>query len=412
MDFFTIPIEHGYFLYAPFNNLGLKVTLDEYEDKKLLSTLLIDNGFNGHTHIHNIPRYKSVGLPFSLGTTTDYCIGLTSACNMRCSYCFAGGGSNFSEMTTDVLSCILKHIEKSYSKNQDICITFMGDGESFMAEEKLLYACSRLRQSCPMSTLKIVTNGTLLNPINITKIKDLGICLQISYDPLSPYRLLNQTPIDLKDTFALLEQNIIIYSIRSTITPENVCKMPEMVKHISEICPSLSSLTFDPASSTETFKTEIDTKAFFRYFMLAKDTAENVGIDLNTSGWSKSLRVNGSFCGTANPSITFTSEGYITSCSRVNRPDQTPYANHYIYGEYNTKTQDFDVDSSKIAALRDAHTVFSHPECSHCPTKWHCSSGCPAMRSSGDDVCSLNYMLFVQSLLLNWELKTFRNQHV
>lgn len=133
--------------------------------------------------------YESVAQMMRLyGRTKDvpaYTIMPTLGCNARCVYCYEEGRKPV-RMTPEIVEQTIRYILKTRSK-EEITISWFG-GEPLLCPDIIDHICDRLREEDVPFRSIMVTNGSLITPAIIEKMRtrwNLGR-LQISLDGAEP----------------------------------------------------------------------------------------------------------------------------------------------------------------------------------------------------------------------------------
>lgn len=411
-DLFFIPVSSGVIAYAPLRHLCVKMTQEEYDDSASRKRILAENLFLS-TKTSNALGSMGFG-EFKLDDAEYLTIGLTSACNLRCSYCYASGGEFATVMSKRLLDAIIDQAAACFAKNGKLGICFMGDGETLTVKDRFFDACDRLRAISSEISIQLITNGTLVTEEIAQRLKALNVDVQVSYDPLSetrPYVDGSSSTSAVEAAFGILAAAGVDVYVRSTITPEMAPKMPDMVRHLASIAPSMKGAMFEPVGLCSRNSETFTPSDFTRPWIEAMAVAKNFGIPLNTSGYRHEMKRSPAFCGTATPSVTIVASGIITSCSRATRIGQESYSDQFIFGQYREDYGQFIIDQEKVDALRENTVVHAYPECAECAARWHCAGGCPIKRAAGENNCELSYTLFVYTLLEMLEGGYFVNQN-
>lgn len=411
-DLFFIPVADGVVAYAPLRHLCVKMTQEEYENEAARERILSENLFLTST-ISQGAGVMGFG-EFSLEDAEYLTIGLTSACNLRCAYCYANGGDYSVVMSPRLLDASLDLAEACFKKHGRLGVCFMGDGETLTVKDAFFASCERLRAISPDIQIQLITNGTLITEEIAQHLKALAVDVQISYDPLSetrPFADGSSSTSSVEAAFGLLAAAGVDVYVRSTIIPETAHLMPDMVRHLASIAPSLRGAMFEPVGLCSKNNETFSATDFTRPWIEALAVAKTLGLHLNTSGYRHELKRSPAFCGTATPSVTIVASGIITSCSRATREGQEVYSDQFIFGRYREDYGQFIIDQEKVDALRRNTIVSAYPECDDCAARLHCAGGCPIKRAAGENNCELNYTLFVFTLLEMLEGGYFVNQN-
>src|SRR3989344_9241454 len=197
---FTIPEDNpsSYILYAPLHHLTARISdqareilvqlLDGQEvfgeESEQMKDFLTDEG------LMTLPKdWQSCSMPgnslepnsFSPNLTKHQIIlSLTNKCNLRCVYCYAETGSDFTTMKWDVAKdAIDSLISKTISfGSKEFSILFHGGGEAFveyiLLQQCVEYAKERAEVEGLQASFSAVTNATLITPERAQWLKDCG----------------------------------------------------------------------------------------------------------------------------------------------------------------------------------------------------------------------------------------------
>ena len=106
---------------------------------------------------------------------------MSTACNLKCKYCFASGGNYNQEISSIKLSVLDKVIDLiEASKNIQEIVLF--GGEPTLAEKEIEYLCNSLERKRIMIKYKTVTNLYQISDKMIDLINKYNIILTISLD--------------------------------------------------------------------------------------------------------------------------------------------------------------------------------------------------------------------------------------
>jgi uncharacterized protein len=336
---------------------------------------------------------------------TTLTISLTSACNLRCVYCYARAGLNASTMKFTTAKTAIDFIVKNAIKREeeDIKIIFHGGGESLVVfpllREIVEYAESVWDGNIKFS---IVTNGTLLSQEVVRYFKSKDFKVTVSMDGPKQIQNSQRPKADGSGSFddcikGLRNLNAFGYKnfvIRSTITNSNVNKLNELL----EIAKSYNAkLKVEPVTPTgrgeENFK-NLSSEKFLRYYREARKYAKEIDVKL-TSTFDNDFTPRANFCGGNGRMFCVLPDGKITSCSRVTREDDL-LAKEYFVGRI--KNDEVVTDASKIRSLQKL-SVLNFLQCEDCFAKWYCAGGCHATRLSNNMVMPKEHCEIMQNLL-------------
>ena len=175
-------------------------------------------------------------------------INLTDMCNFKCTYCFEGDHNkiryNFLEKNTDLLiKRIYELLENKWFKLifKGLKIDFWG-GEPTLNIPLMKIIIDEFKDNERVKFF-IYTNGSRINKtlpilreLNTKKIShnDRKVKVQVSYDGLPVHdmcrvdRKNNPTSAKVRNSLDILNDNDILFNLKSTITPENIKYMPKV----------------------------------------------------------------------------------------------------------------------------------------------------------------------------------------
>ena len=210
---------------------------------------------------------------------------ITDRCNLRCSHCYQEDYSGSNELGLDGLKRIADEIIRTLSKwnkGGDIAIT---GGEPLLKEE-MFPLIHYLESADEISSLDILSNGTLINESIVEQIRSLKKirCVQISLEGASSE---SNDAIRGKGTFEkvvsslrLLRNNGITVNVMFTLQRRNLGDIPSLVDlAIEEGIDNLTIERFVPIGSGEKIRSELlspeEIKDVFNYISERSDQETN-----------------------------------------------------------------------------------------------------------------------------------------
>lgn len=299
-------------------------------------------------------------------------------CNLACSYCYAHK-AHAGEYIIDksMLAMVYDYVLRGKDKNK--YFTFIGGGEPMTAWGLLKWSFDYITSHKANNNVffNITTNATLFNEDIISSVKRYGVHINVSSDILKevqdmqrPFQNNNKSSFDIiHKNIRLLDENDIPYSIRSTITLNNVSLMPKMVQFAVENYHNLKSMHFEPVTGhvktgSEYYNEYIDS------FFQARIIAKSHGIDLHNSITRSVFNISERSC---NGEMCITPTGHIVACHRVSSMKDSHF-NEFCYGK---------VTETGIEILTDKYKNFLRlsnkkgKNCKQCFAHWHCTGICP-----------------------------------
>ena len=328
------------------------------------------------------------GKPFGPVCVSLY---LTEACNLRCVYCYAQGGANRNPKTIslEAAQAGIDFVAQNAANRGEpaFVVNFHGAGEPTVAwtriQQLVAYANATAQRLGLGVSFSTCTNGVMSEDCaewlsRHTHAATVSLDgLPIHQDRLRPKADGTGSFDDVARTLRCFRKNDFYYSIRATITRENVSSMAEMARFLaSEFRPA--ELHFDPAffagrcCSTGCRLSDDETYAI--EFMRASDAAAAIGCPLSFSVLSfNALKTY--YCCSVSDGFTVTHDGCVTACFDAYHPSH-PQADLFVYGRYDIVGHRFVFDEAKLARLRRRH-IHNLPECANCFCKYGCAGDCP-----------------------------------
>ena len=333
---------------------------------------------------------------------------LNEKCNFHCKYCYSAEGRSSAELSMEKIRPMLDYFLSSKRKAvKDRTVMFMGGGEPMLSwplvQSSTLYAEQVAKDQGITLHLSLTTNGSIMEEQMLDFLKKHQFTLQISFE------LLPDVQLKQRGNYKCVAENLkrltefgINNYVRSTITNENVDRIPEMVDYCHEHFPLVKKMSCQQVVDASYFSTtqKVD-DFFFRYFSSFQEgtkRAEKYGITLRSSSshllnYSKRER----FCFNL---VCLTPYGTLTLCPDVSSPNEKDY-NTSVIGELKGKDIDFDQQAFARLTFGNIHTI---DKCRHCYARWNCGSGCPSSRrvykpEIFDAICDYYRKMLCQSLI-------------
>ena len=317
---------------------------------------------------------------------------LTTACNLRCAYCYASGGDDVRtldpEVARDAVDLVVANVVKQGDGN--VRLSFHGGGEPTLAFDTLRRSVEHARARCDEHGLQLsvgtATNGVMDGDV-LEYVAETMTSVTVSLDgPPEVQDALRPRPGGGPSSDAVLRtlerlaRSDVSVSVRMTCTAEAMRHAPGTVADLAErfgvgtvhleplfVCGRSIGNGLRPPSPDE----------FVESFRACLDVGRRVGIKVAYSG-ARHESLTCSFCQASVPSFNVTTEGDVTACYEVVGRDDAR-AGTFIYGSHDPATRSFVFDPVRVARLRRL-TVHSAPRCARCFAKYHCAGDCAAKR--------------------------------
>lgn len=393
-ELFTIPLEGGsYLIYAPLRRsalVGNSRLVNFLADLKngaydrcadphgclvaLLQRLeIVDAGpeILPRTPLDDEPRPTTVSLF------------LTTACSLRCSYCYAAAGDGAPKSMSFLVAKRGIDFVLANATAQGlprIEINYHGGGEPSVnwrtLTRSLVYARDRAAAMGVEVFAAAATNG-MLSDRRIDWIIDNLNGLAVSFDGLpavhDAHRVTGRgrgSSEGVMHTLRRLDSVGFRYGIRLTVTEDTIPHLPDSVAFVFanfkpeglQVEPSYQLGRWRDAPSAETDS-----------FIAAFREAQALGHEISFS----TVRIDtlaDHFCGATQGSFCLTADGNVSSCYEA-FVEEAPWAELFFYGAPNDKGDGYHFNRTRLEHL-SRHRVSERTFCRGCFARWHCGGDC------------------------------------
>ncbi len=346
---------------------------------------------------------------------TDVTLFLTTACNLRCVYCYASGGERprylDPEVAFDAIDLVVANAVEAGEPR--VRVSFHGGGEPTLAAETLEACVTHARHRCDDSAVELAT-GTATNGVMGDRMRDYfaetmtSVMVSVDGPPEIQNRLRPRagggpSSAEVDRTLARLSRSKVTLGVRLTCTADALDRAVETTRRLAGAY-RLKTIHLEPlfvcGRSIGNGLQPPGGEQFVEVFRACREEAGRQGVELTYSGARQS--VSCSFCQASKPSFNVTTEGDVTACYEVTGRDDVR-AGTFVYGSYDPARRSFVFDAERVAALRRL-TVNDAPRCGRCFAKYHCAGDCPAKRlyAGADDAviarCEINRRLTLDQL--------------
>lgn len=135
-------------------------------------------------------------------------LNISNACNLRCRYCYANGGSYQSDEGMMSKDTAKRALDMFYKKYKKIHVIQLFGGEPLMNLPLLRYICEYVSINKKDSKIGIVTNGTIITNEFIQLVNQYNIMVTISYDGVPEVNDIMRVTRDGKGTSDKILSNI------------------------------------------------------------------------------------------------------------------------------------------------------------------------------------------------------------
>ncbi|MGA3096218.1 MAG: radical SAM protein [Bryobacteraceae bacterium] len=312
---------------------------------------------------------------------------LTSACNLRCGYCYAAAGEAppaFMRPETARRAIDFVAANAAASGAPSFEVNYHAAGEPTvhwkLLVESHLYARGVARSRGLRLRSSLTTNGVLTAEKRAWIVSHLDSA-NVSFDGLPEVQDANRpfpsgrgsSDIVLA-TLRAFDGAGFRYSIRMTVAAEAV---PRLAQSVAFLCRRFRprAIQVEPLYRMGRGRDAADaeTAAFIEAYRAARRTSPRAARLVRFSG-ARLGTLTTRFCGVANDNFCVSPGGNISACHEVADVRQ-PWAERFFYGRPSAGASGFDFDERAYSALR-AHTVDRLEYCGGCFAKWSCAGDC------------------------------------
>lgn len=327
-----------------------------------------------------MPRIAKDG-PFNSREVT---ISLTSACNLRCIYCYACAGINFCNLPWELVE---KSIQQLYvyaneRNDTDVELSFHGTGETLVRWQVMVKAVNYAMELLPEGwtiSFSLVTNGTLIDDEKAKFLKEHNFSVVLSMDGIEEIQNVLRPKADGTGSFndvlagmKALVENEVSFAVRTTVTGLNQDTMLEFLELCaSHGCKEISAAPFSATGRGKDGVDDVDPEIFVKNYLLAKKRATELGMTFITpSDCLNNISLR--YCNADGESMAVMPEGIISCCTRVTKKSD-PLVDVFVIGQV---TKDgVEINQTQVEKLKELN-LLNYPECQDCFVKYTCSGGC------------------------------------
>ncbi len=362
------------------------------------------------------PITKLIGSPLPTAIT----LLLTTACNLRCSYCYASAGDTKLElMSLDTAKrgidfIAANAVKKNFIRENTVTqlhVAYHGGGEPSnnwaVLRDSFAYAQQKALSLGLGITGRLISNGVLSDSKIDWMIANMAQ-VTISFDGLPSIQDEQRATAtgrgsskSVMHTLRRFDAAAFPYVIRITTTEKYLDQLPDAVAFIENNFKPLR-IQIEPAYPIGRgfAQVSVNTKRFISAYRKARAAAN---VKLHYSPLNLNKRSN-HFCGITQDAFSLSPAGNVSACySSFSEKDKL--ANVFFYGKADTESRNYVFDMPKLNKLRN-WAVEHQDFCSGCFAKWHCAGDCHynALSMNGDDKFSGSERCYITRELTKDEL--------
>lgn len=398
-EVFAIPYEDAFIVYAPLRRLAFVASAGAVNAMARLKQGALTNPTEEEATF--IRFLDALGLTTSEGDRpiqglqqarykpNEVTLFLTTACNLRCVYCYARAGDAVAErMTMETAKRGIDYVVGNAveQKVRWFGVNYHGGGEPTVNYTVLKDSHGYASELAARHALKlqssIATNGVLSPRVRDWMITHLdGASVSLDGSPQVNDR--NRPTVNgagsgakVMETLALFDEAGFKYGVRITVTPCTVGDMPETVRYILERCHPVK-MQIEPVYDIgrgQRADLHVESAAFLQGYLESWEIAHTHGVPLAYSS-ARIDMLTARFCRAYGEGFSLTPKGNVSGCFEV-YDETADFAEDVIFGSFDEAAGSYSFDDAKLARLR-RHDVMSQSWCDGCFARWHCSGDCP-----------------------------------
>ena len=368
--------------------------------------------------IETTPVEHCTGMPEPCALT----LFLTTACNMRCTYCYASAGDGPKKsMPLHVAKHGIDFIISNAIRKKEprIGLEFHGGGEPTVNWRTMVGALAYARERCSVLGIDVLSHSATNGMLNDRQIDWMIANLQgasVSFDGLPEMHDTYRKNVSGKGTSGHVMSTLrkfdeagFNYGIRVTVTADMISKMADSIDFI---CTHFRTphIQVEPAYLIGRWKEAptAETQEFIEGFRAAQTRARKHGRSIYFSAARTGLLTN-HFCAVSRDSFALSPNGTVSSCFEA-FSEQQPLADIFFYGKpADEQKEGYQFDMERLQNLRN-QSVERRDHCSGCFAKWSCAGDCyykallvyggkHEMEFIGTDRCHITRELTIDQIL-------------
>ncbi|MFN0216594.1 MAG: radical SAM protein [Saprospiraceae bacterium] len=397
-EIFIIPLEKGsYIVYAPLRqaafvgNTQVVNFLADLQRGVYNDTVDKDGSLEEFLRNLEILDAGEENLPITVFSgdpePTSVTLFLTTACNLRCTYCYASAGDTpLRHMNIEVakkgINFVMANALKKGEKN--IEIAYHGGGEPTVnwkiMTESLAYAKDKAGELGLQVSAASASNGVLSDRQIDWVVQNLN-GVSLSYDGLPEVQDKHRITASGKGssdkvlhTMRRFDEAGFAYGIRMTVTDDLIAHLPASIEFIcSQFKPQ--RIQVEPAYQMGRWREapSAESQAFIEAYREASCIAKSHNQEITFSGARLGLLTN-HFCGITQDSFCLSPDGNVSACYEVFSED-AEWSDTFFYGKPVLGKDDYSFNLPVLNKLRQ-QAIQHRDFCRGCYAKWSCGGDC------------------------------------
>jgi uncharacterized protein len=396
-EVFVIPLEDHFLIYAPLRRAAFVANATVVN---ILANLKI--GRSDATENHDpalfeflrrleiidaspeeLPLTGPVGDPFP----TSVSLFLTTACNLRCHYCYAAAGDTPQQfMNLEVAKRGIDYVaQNAVTKGVSFFeIAYHGGGEPAVNWKTMTESLEYAQRKAEVLGLDVFAGVATNGVLNATQIDWMMANLKgasVSFDGIPAVHDQHRIMVNgsgsserVMHTLRRFDAAGFDYALRMTVTQEQISALPDSVEFICQhfkpahiqVEPAYQLGRWAQAPSSETAD-------FIAAYREAHMRARLYGQEIMYSAARLNALTN-HFCGVTQDSFCLSPQGNVSACYE-SFSESSQWAEVFFYGKPDGESNGYVWDQTVLQNLRQ-QAVQHRPYCQGCFAKWHCAGDC------------------------------------
>ena len=331
-----------------------------------------------------LPISTCEGLP----QPTSVSLFLTTACNLRCTYCYASAGDSLHEsmplaVAKRGIDFIIENAVKQ--KREYIEINYHGGGEPTVNWRTLTGSLNYAKKKAEKVGIQVyssaATNGMLSDKqIDwiIANMQGVSLSLDGMPEAQDKHRVRPSgkgSSEKVIHTLRRFDEAGFGYGIRMTATAELIPLMADSIDYIYSNFKT-GPVQIEPAFQIGRYADQLptETEAFLAAYRESQKRAEKYGKKLVYSGARIGV-LTSHFCSLSKDSFALLPDGTVSSCFEA-FSNSNPYGHIFFYGkEDSAQKSGYQFNMDRLNFLRQ-QSVQNREHCKECFAKWTCAGDC------------------------------------
>ncbi len=312
---------------------------------------------------------------------------LTTACNLRCRYCYASAGNEAPRfMPLEAAKRAIDFVAQNAKRRDSgfFEVSYHGGGEPTLHWPVLTESCAYAQRQASLLHLRLktslATNGVLSEKRLDWVVSNIGgisvSCdgLPAVHDEYRPTAGGKGSSSAVIRTLRRFDEEGADYGIRLTLVSACVASLPDSVEFLcSNFRPA--TIQIEPVYLLGRGRDErsAETDEFIEAFRKARDLGAALGRHVFFSG-ARVGNLTNHFCAVSQDNFCISTEGNVTACHEA-FSETGPLAEVFFYGRPAPDRDGYLFDQKVLQHLRD-QAVERRAFCTGCYAKWSCGGDC------------------------------------